>query len=322
MLVVYGDLHLSDSRPWSWEVSNKIVDFILDHPLNNETNTAIFLGDITEDAFLSGQVFDLMVKLFSQLKFFHTYVLVGNHDLKKNKQGQLTLSFKFLKRKMFEDRVTVIDEPYRFLNDGIKVLALPWKPDMKAYEEMNVSCDLLVGHFQDKTCNLPGETINIDCIKAKHICLGHIHDENLPNYIGSMVPNSIKGAGLPRFIRTYEKDRGESLVSIPHIMDYCFVTFPDPLPTVDTLTPVWTVYGCADESTAKAHYGDIAKAHYGDIYIKEAIFDVSMDKEAFKNFGSAGTKTVSIEDIYGEWEKTAQYDPSILKLAKGYFMSG
>lgn len=330
MIVCIGDLHLSDSRPWSWEVSNKIVDFLLGHPLNNETNTAIFVGDITEDAFLSGQVFDLMVKLFSQLKFSHTYVLVGNHDLKKNKQGQLTLSFKFLKREKFKDKITVVDEPllinFGFDWNHFNVLMLPWKPDMKKeYESLSFSVhlNLLVGHFQDPSVSVPGETINIDYLKPQFICLGHIHDKNHPRYIGSLVPNSVEGAGLPRYIRAYSPPTGmginnkvaeESLVPVPHLMDYCFVNFPDSLPIVATDIPVWTVYNCADEATAKAHYGDI--------YVRDAIFDVSMDKRAFEKFGSNGKKTLSIEEMYTEWEKTAQYDSSILKLAKEYFMSG
>jgi Calcineurin-like phosphoesterase len=331
MLVVCGDLHLSDSRPWSWEVSNKIVDFILDHSLNNEINIAIFVGDITEDAFLSGQVFDLMVKLFSQLKFSHTYVLVGNHDLKKNKQGQLTLSFKFLKRKVFQDKVTVVESPdminIRFDWNHFKVLMLPWFPNnmKETYEHLQGvdNPNLIVGHFQDPSVNIPGETINIDYLKPQFICLGHIHDKHHPRYIGSIVPNSVEGAGLPRYIRTYSLPTGmgignlpaeETLVPIPHIMDYCFVNFPDPLPKVDTEIPVWTIYNCADEATARAHYGDI--------YIRDTIFDVSMDKEAFRKINTSGKKSLSIEDMYTEWEKKAQYDPSILKLARGYFMSG
>jgi DNA repair exonuclease SbcCD nuclease subunit len=318
MIVCIGDLHLSDSRPWSWEVSNKIVDFIIKHPLNSPDNTAILLGDVTEDAFLSGQVFDLMAKLFSSLKFKHTYVLVGNHDLKKNKQGQLTLSFEFLKRKLFRfDTITVINEDYDFTIDGVKVLALPWKPvDMKkeyeSFPDVGNTYDLLVGHFQDKSINIPGETIDIDYINAKFICLGHIHDKDHPRYIGSIIPNSIDGAGLPRYFRTYEKDK-ETLIPIPHIMDYCSVNFPDPLPKVDVDIPVWTVYNCKDEATAKAHYGDI--------YIRKAVYDVSMDKEAMKRLGQSMSNKIANKDIkemFTEWKKGATYEPSILKLAEKY----
>jgi hypothetical protein len=315
MIVTIGDLHLSDNREWSWEVSNKIVDFIINHPLNNEDNYAIFLGDVTEDAFLSGQIFDLMVKLFSSMKFKHTYVLVGNHDLKKNKQGQLTLSFKFLNRRMFKDRVTVIDNAYDFTIEGVNVLALPWVPvDMKKeyenFPDAENPYDLLVGHFQDPSINVPAETINIDYIKPKFICLGHIHDKDHPRYIGSIVPNSTEGAGLNRYIRTYTKDK-ETLIKIPHIMDYCYATFPNPLPKVNVQIPVWTIYNCKDEATAKAHYGDI--------YIRKAVYDVSMDKESFAKLGNASSNKVSVNELYKEWEKTSSYEPAILELARNYY---
>lgn len=322
MIVVIGDLHLSDSRPWSWEVSQKIVDFILNHPLNNQDNIAFFTGDITEDAFLSGQVFDLMVKLFSSLKFQHTFVLVGNHDLKKNKQGKLTLSFKFLKRKPYINTIDTVDSPRKIVSQAMNILVLPWIPtDMKKEYEthslwMEGNYDLLIGHFQDTTCNLPGESIDISHIKTKLICLGHIHDENLPNYVGSVVPNSVKGAGLPRYFRTYEMSHGRSeglviglKVEIPHLMDYCVARFPDPLPKVNVETPVWTVYNCADETTAKAHYGNI--------YTRDTVTGILMDKEAFKRV--SGRKTLSIQEMYDEWEKTAQYDKETLKLARNYF---
>ena len=44
MIVAISDLHLSDSRPWSLEVSNKIIDFIINHSLNNSDNEVIFGG--------------------------------------------------------------------------------------------------------------------------------------------------------------------------------------------------------------------------------------------------------------------------------------
>jgi hypothetical protein len=317
MLIVIGDLHLSDERPWSYKVSKEIVDYILNNPLNNESNEVIFLGDLTESAFNSGQVFELLHSMFLGLKFKRIYILIGNHDTKKNKQGQTTLSYSFLKNEFFEN-VSIINEPTIIETEGMTVFALPWKFDMKEYNNLKGfedEYDLIVGHFMDNTVKIPGETIDISYLKSKYVCLGHIHDKNHPRYCGSIVPNSIEGAGLPRFIRTYTKEKGETLVKVPPIMDYHFVTFPKELPKVKTHNPVWTIMNCKDEA--------IAKAQYGDIFIRKAVYDISMDKEAFAKLGEnlankMGNK-VSIQQLYEEWEKKVSYPKEVMDLAKSYF---
>jgi len=321
MNVVLGDLHLSDSRPWSWDVSNRIVDFITNHPLNNKNNTLILLGDLTEDAFLSGQMFFLLMRLFLNLRFKSIYVLIGNHDIKRNKQGQLTCSLNFLQHDLFNKNVTLIYQPSFFESENMAILALPfifpqfaegWS-SVKDYEKMQGSkldkeYDLIVGHFQDTSVKLPSESVDIEYLKTKFYALGHIHDKNHPRYVGSIVPNSIEGSGLPRYIRTYIKDK-ETLIEIPKIMDYYTVTFPDPLPKVESQVPVWTILNCQDES--------IAKTHYGDIYIRKCINNISMNKTEFSKI--AGSENVSIGELFNVWKKQSGYDKDVLNLAEEYF---
>lgn len=326
MILAIGDLHLSDSRPWSYDVSKRLVDWISNAEWNNPKHVAVFLGDITEDTFLSGRLFYLMLDLFNNMRFKKTYVLVGNHDLREDKNNHLSLTYEFLRDQRFngDGHVQIIDKPIEIGEEQMYFLALPWlhsdgRLSVADYSKLksDINFDILFGHFQESTIKLPGDHVDIEQIKTKYHCFGHIHNPS-QRYIGAAIPNKWDEAGFIRSFRWYEKsDTGHNVMEviypIPVFTDYYAVTFPEPLPQVPAQVPVWTVFNCKDEATARQQYGNI--------YIRKAIYDVTMDTEAFSslNASMSNKSGISVKQMFQEWINKAEVEPEIKKLALEYY---
>jgi hypothetical protein len=255
------------------------------------------------------------------LKFKKIYVLVGNHDIKLNKNGEPVLSFQFLER---IPNIEIIKTFGSKSIEGLNTLFLPFIfPDgvhsVADYEKLpkevsSEKYDLIVGHFADMSTNAyPGKLVDISQLKALHYALGHVHTPET-RYVGSVVPNNIGEAGVPRFIRVYSKDKKEQLLPIPPICDYLTVNFPDELPKKTVDIPIYTVYNCRDEA--------VARQKYGDIYIRKCVYDVTLDTEAFNSLGQSlsnkGDNPVSLQEMYKEWSEKSDISNEIKEKAEKY----
>lgn len=308
-LIAIGDLHLSDDRPWSFDVSSRVVDYIISHPTNTKDNTLVLLGDITDKAVISGQVISLLEKLFRGLKYEKVYVLRGNHELKKNKVGQETYVLDFLRSDSYSN-IDIVDEVREFALDGNLYLMLPFfnddgKRSMKEeYEALRFDHGFVAvfGHLQDNSLDLPGESIDLSNITTQNWCLGHIHNPS-DHYLGSLIPNSTSEAHKIRSIVSFD-GAGKEIMLVRTITDYYDVVYPDPLPVADCDVPVYTVYNCTDES--------VAREKYGNIYIRKCVYEVSMDIEAFKSLGTSRMEslgTLSSKEMFADFRKTAKFNP-------------
>ena len=60
--------------------------------------------------------------------------------------------------------------------------------------------------------------------------------------------------------------------------------------------------------------------HYGDIFIRNCVYDLSLDKEAFEAFGDSlsnkSTYKVSILELFNEFIKTHKYPDNIVAEAR------
>jgi predicted phosphodiesterase len=319
-IIAVGDLHLNDSRSWSYEVSKEIVKTIIESEYNIKGNTLVLLGDLTETAFPSGLITDLLLTLFSNLNYNEVYVLVGNHDKKPNKQGRLVLSYKFLQSKSASrlfprTKITVVDRLLETTIENNNCLFMPYlfsDSEMKweDYEKVNTDCDILFGHFTDTSImDLKDRTVNISKIHTKYVCLGHQHNPGL-HYVGSVAPNSTSEANRERAFWVFEGDTKKS-VALPKICDYYTVKFPDSLPGIDAQFPVWTVENCA--------FPEIAIEHYGDIYVHKTLYSTAIDTEGLTDLGVLGNKEeFTNKKLFEAWRKEAHYDTSILDLAESY----
>ncbi len=324
--IIVGDLHLSDERSWSYYISCKVVDYLLNHPKNIEGNLWIFEGDIVNQAFISGRVIDLMHQLFSGMKAI-TYVIVGNHDTKKNKNGDITLVYNYLTNDRSNKNVSIIDEPFvASTKEGLKFLMLPydirgWDYMKSAYENLpeSISKDkytAILGHFSDTSVPIPGLTINIDYLNADNIILGHYHIPS-SHYIGSITPNSIKEAGYSNKLIYFSAEGIREDAIIDKISDYYTVIYPNDLPKTTSLVPIYSIYCCGSEASARDKYGNI--------YIhKCSLLSPGIEKKASSEIMSSGSskvETLSIKELFEEWrhEQKAYSETTINLMYKYLF---
>lgn len=323
MVCAIGDLHISDDRPWSFEVSKKMVNYIINHPFNNSENILVFLGDVTDKAFLSGPVISLVEHLFKSLVCKHIYVIKGNHEITLNKAGKETYVLDFLRSSVFHN-VTLVEEQMVFEDGEDSYLLLPWirqthtRNMKKEYEALQFPPEqrpftAVFGHLQEASLNLPGESIDLSHIPTKHFCLGHIHNPS-ERCIGSVIPNSVSEAQKTRSFRSYEKGEME-ITPIQSLLDYYEVEYPEPLPIVDCDIPVFTIYNCADKT--------VAKEKYGDIYIRDCKYKISLNlsKESDNKEGMDSLRNMKPLDLFQAFKKITTFNPSeIGDIAEQYLM--
>lgn len=328
MVIALGDLHLSDNRPWSYEVSKEIVKFITSSKYNVASNTLVLLGDLTESAFLSGMLYELLLNLMVGLKYKDIIILVGNHDKKPNKQGRLSLSYKFLQNKNIHklfpnNNIQVIDSISELTLEGMNCLMLPYifsdsGKDFSYYEnlpeEYRKHYDIVFGHFTDNSdLGIKEKTVDVSYLNTDYWCLGHQHNPG-SHYIGSIVPNSTSEANKVRSIQIFEKAGKvkRTLETIPVISDYYTVNFPEALPEVTAHIPIWTVLNCASE--------EIAQEQYGKMYIQKCIYKATMDIEGLQDIGALGGKELFTNmKLFEMWKETVKYDDDkILNMAEMY----
>ncbi len=320
-IIVFGDLHLNDERPWSLEAGKALLDYFKnDCADNNDNNIGVFLGDITEKASISPLVYEMLFSLLSNLRFKRTYILSGNHD-RKRKKGKLfsPLSFLQLEDSPYKN-IRYITNPELYEEEGIPLIFLPFRsiseePNMSQYVEGLDSSWYLMknakifGHFTD-TSNTSLRDNFIDVTKFQgEIILGHIHMPLSPNYVGSVVPNSITEKGIERYYRVYSKSGSHRKVKLPSIIDYFEVTFPEPIVAPTCKVPVFTVLNCQSV--------EAAVNLYPDFYIKKCIYENLVDTDSFSkaiNFSDEKSLVKVIEGWLGEQKTLA--DPIKEKVKK------
>jgi hypothetical protein len=322
MIKILGDVHLSDEREWSYEVSYNIVKYIINDKDNIKDNILILEGDITEKAFISGRIIRLVHELFSGLKYKLVLLQVGNHDLKLDKNGNISLIYEYIKTDINLQNITIIENPTIFNYDNkYKILLLPHIladgiKSLKDYEHLssefsNNNYTLICGHFNDTSIPIPAECIDISYLKTKYVVLGHYHNPN-NNYIGSIVPNSTKEAGYDRRYAVLEKDI-LTYIPIPKLLEYHSVNYPEPL-IKDAVTNVYTIYNCIDKS--------IARQLYGNIYIKDCISTPNTIINTIStNTDISLSETLSYSDLFSLFTKdplSNKYSELILNKAKQY----
>lgn len=201
-IIMLSDIHFgvrNNSIEWSENISDYFYNFFIPfiEKNSNENTSIIIIGDVFDsrqsiDIRILSMSLDIIKSILNTNKNIRIYIVEGNHDSYKKRENDITsLSiFKSI------DRVFVIQEPtLEELNDGTKLLFLPWQGDMKQQNDVinNIDANFIFMHNDITSAYYDNgrpiiNGVNISTIKNKKIYSGHIHrryDGKKYTYIGT-----------------------------------------------------------------------------------------------------------------------------------------
>jgi hypothetical protein len=323
LICFFGDVHFTDQREYLYEAGNEFLSFYKNLSQNNSQNIAVFLGDLVETFINSGRVFEQLHLLLEYSKFKHIYVLVGNHDLRKSK-GREHLAFEFIRNMQ---NVTILEKPFEEITiEGYSCLSLPHYNHIEGlppmYDHYNSipkeftskTYDFVLGHLTDNTINAFGKVADLSAIKTKKLILGHIHTRSNSSYIGSIYPLNPLQSDETRAIWCLDKyDWSE--ISLPKMLGYYEVEFPESLPAVDHKISSWTVYNCYDVSLLKQKYGNI---HIRQVNSKPKNLNKSVLKKEHFRLSFSDSQSSKPIDLLNELIKSSStsYDRGAVSILK------
>jgi len=278
MIIYVGDLHLQKKEPFK-KAFSYFFDWLLeDSSLHNENNTLVLLGDLTDKSIIAGELNFLLMKLFQNLKFKHTYICRGNHPI-HSQTGDATKILDIF------DHVTVIRTPTKVTIEKEKFLFLPYYyssmeglPPMREYynnlpdELSKDSYDEVVYHCEDEfNTAFQSNPINLGYLDTKRRIGGHIHKRN-KHFLGTPYITRYDEKGKDSFIKTYDPTtKEENFIQIPKIIDYYSVTYGEDLPKVDCIYPIFDI-----KNSPTNNIRDIQEK-YNNIDVREIVKEQFMD---------------------------------------------
>jgi len=278
-LWILGDFHLSGESPWQEAVSNKVIDWIRDHELNDPDNEILLAGDLIDKYNASPRSHYLVLKFLTSLRAKKIHVVVGNHDIEKSPEGQ-TLAYEYAK--VLGESIHVYEYPQIITSMGLNILVVPFYKapihslvDLKPYEDThplekrgidpNTPFDLvLVHHFVKSSTQtqIPDEiTIDMDYLtpNAKKVLAGHVHiADALPEvYLGSLYAKKIDEQGQRYYwVYNYNTLKWQRFKT-PVFCELKSVKYGEKLPTpmYKDAIQVYTITQCPSIEKAQLYYG-------------------------------------------------------------------
>lgn len=320
-LVVCGDIHLQSHEP---KRSNAIdtLNWIFEQDFNNENNSILFLGDLCE-VNANFECFEVFVDFFvNKSKFEQIYLLTGNHDL-GNLDNVLSLF-----RPLNNVKVITDWEIVDFYNT--KILALPYynhesterKSMVEVYSHLyeneeikDTEFDYCCGHLEDETNHFSKKYCDLSQLKVKHFLHGHIHNGNAwdgGHYLGSACVNSSSEKDNTKYLAIIDgTSKKYTLQEIPKFLEYYEVSFPNPLPKIETKFGLFLIKDAFDKKTAIEQYEKEAKNLGFDFYCRKVLIkrtksididsdDLKSEKPTFESFAKSVGLSNEIFDICTE----------------------
>lgn len=267
MICILGDVHFNSSKDYYIHIGNAFIDWFANWIHNNSANVLILAGDLVNTSVNGGIVIDQLERLILASKFKSIYLVVGNHDVKK-KDGVEQLAYKFLAQK---PNIHIIERLSLQQIEGANVLLLPHylpeanEPTMVDYYSnlhKTIHNDILltVGHFSDEQYTFGTDGVrNLEKLKTKYICLGHIHTRvNPKRYIGSVYTTRLGEHDNTRAAWLLDTATKQMLYDpLPTFSEFLSAEYPNPLPETKAIVPIYTITNCASEQLARMQYGNI-----------------------------------------------------------------
>jgi hypothetical protein len=298
-IVVIGDTHFRTKEPF-FSAGRDFALWLIDHPLNHPDNYIIFLGDITHDSIIEGELNSFLLDIFNQLAFKEIYIIHGNHTWKRFR-GRISSTTTVLEN---VPRLNLINYPCGFNIEGVDCLMLPHylketkdTVSMKeCYEKMPFTDphDFVFGHYNDETEQLFGNYIDTSHIQGEKI-LGHIHISG-DHYLGSPIITRKDERGKENIILAIDIDtKDKKYIDVPRFLDYHSVNYGEDLPEVEATHPIWTI--------KEAPSREMALKKYPEAYVHE----IAIKKDE---------KYLEYENISSEKKTIAEYLKEFLRSKK------
>ena len=237
-LILFGDQHVTYNEPF-FSVKKTYFNWVEDQPFNNDSNTAIFMGDFFHSNEPTPKEYELVHRFTEKLFFKEIYILSGNgiHEYNRSKDNWAIDPLSIHKH------VTLIKEPYVLHVDNLDIVLLPWVPSKKFndltmkewYENLEEyktkEFDYILGHFNHK--EFFGHIVDISYLKTKNIRMGHIHIPDAEGeYIGVDTITRYDEKGIDCNLNIIDMvTKEEKLYPIPRFFDYVFVKYGDEVKT-------------------------------------------------------------------------------------------
>lgn len=176
-----GDMHVQVSNIDDCE---KLLIFILATAEKEKVDAVEFLGDMFHThSIIRAEVLDFWHRWLKRLSGFYVRVLVGNHDMKNQKEpNSLNALSHFMDMNGNDPWLHIIDKPMLHNN----ILYLPYIHDNTKFIEIANSysnkANVLVCHFTPDGSKCENgfyapEGVNVDLLNFQQIISGHIHME-------------------------------------------------------------------------------------------------------------------------------------------------
>lgn len=311
MVYILGDIHFSSKKDYLIETCERFLDWFKNWSNNNEKNTLILAGDLVETHVNGGIVIDFLERFSNYCNFKEIHIVVGNH-CKKKIEGDYQLAYEFYKRK---PKFHIYEKATEVNIEGLNCLLLPYYWGTNEYDLTMVEYysniyknkafsnkyDLVVGHFSGEDVSFSGSVDcvkNLDKIKTKKLCLGHIHTRstNPDRYIGSIFA-SRKNENDNTRAAWYYDGKSWKEEKLPVFNEFLTVTYPEELPKSEALVPIYTVLSCGNEK--------IAKQKYGNIFIRKVTsenIDISIRKRG-NSTEFESLKTMDVNELFQDFIK-------------------
>lgn len=313
MLYIFGDIHLSAINPWNYDVGESFIKWFdlwcqeVERTDMGERNI-LWLGDITEKDVNPGDVIDQEYRIFSLCsKYFkHTYIVMGNHDLKLYKQ-KAQHSLKFLRNL---PGVTVIEQPTELNLNNTSIRALPHVrvegvslTDYYSNMKFDTDVNLTVGHWCKLNPNAPQMGgVDVSNMRSRMFCLGHIHTRMEDCYTGSIFANKSTETGT-RVYKIFDNGNEVRCVPLPNFLDYQIIHYPDD-PKINLNSSPWTtvVYDVDGVNSIQQ-----AKLQYPQYYIR-GVVKKKIDTEVVHSAKSSEVFLYKSNiQAYNDWLKESKY---------------
>jgi hypothetical protein len=275
-LWVAADIQFSSLQDWTLLLGERQLDWFesIQWPDTKSDREFVLAGDIVERDVNPGDVIALMHRLFDQCRatFSHTYVLIGNHDLRRFRNS-IQYAFKFLEK---DDAFTVIKrEMIVNTTNGFTFLALPYQKLDKSVEDYynnDLSQSMYDGKYDFITAHCARveqgmyshySGVAFDRFACKQLALAHIHSRRgkfAEDYCGAWAPlkaGEYSPDDKPAVFKCYTKSGRNEIcdIQIPKFIQYDDVMFPQPImKPADDYIHVYLVKGCGSLIKARDHY--------------------------------------------------------------------